>query len=288
MNFLKKIFITIFLIVFSLQISFAETEIYKLTVKDKILINNTSVKINRLIDKKWDIITSRYVIILNKALKKTVKDSRIYQILTKIKTNIISHNIEKYKQENKIEEPVKNEWNYKTKMNFSDFKIDMTRVRTSWLWFYNEVRKAKWRTTYSYENQLNDTAEEWSDTSLARWVMSHKRDTNDSYYNYNKINSWFKDRWIVCKNINKATHSENIWRWYYKCSNSNDCTDKLIEWTKEVFDMYMAEKGKSNQVHYESVVKKEFSKIWMWISIKKSDNNFYEFYITTHFCTELK
>ena len=286
MNFLKKTFIIIFLFIFSIQFSFAE-ETYKLTIKDKILINNTSVKINRLIDKKWDIITSKYVIILNKVLKKTVKNSRNYQILSKIKTNIVSYNIEKYRQENKIEEPVKNEWNYKTKTNFSDFKIDMTRIRTSWLWFYNEVRKNKWRTIYSYESKLNDSAQEWSDTSLARWIMSHKRDANDSYYNYNKINSWFADRQIICENINRVTHSENIWRWYYKCSDSNDCTDKLITWTKEVFDMYMAEKGKSNQVHYESVVKKEFNKIGLWISIKKSGNNSFEFYITTHYCTEL-
>jgi uncharacterized membrane protein len=38
-----------------------------------------------------------------------VKNSRNYQILSKIKTNIVSYNIEKYRQENKIEEPVKNE-----------------------------------------------------------------------------------------------------------------------------------------------------------------------------------
>jgi hypothetical protein len=118
--------------------------------------------------------------------------------------------------------------------------------------------------------------------------MSHKRDPNDVYYDYYKITSRFADRLVVCKNINRITNTENIWRWYYDCSDSNDCTEKLISWTKEVFDFYMTEKGKSNQVHYESVVKKEFNKIWLWISIKKSGDNSYEFYITTHYCTELE
>lgn len=289
MNFLKKISVIIFLFIFFTQVSFA-SESYKLTMKDKLLVSNISDKINKLIDIKWDIITSKYVFTINKTIKKTEKNSKIYQILNWIKANIVNHTNEKYKQENNIEEIKKEsetKSNYKSKTNFSDFRIDMNKVRTSWLWLYNEVRKVKWRTTYSYENKLNDTAEEWSDTSLAKWVMSHKRDSGDSYYNYNKINSWFADRQVTCKNINRVTHSENIWRWYYKCSDSNDCTDKLIWWIKQVFNMYMAEKGKANQVHYESIIKKEFSKIWVWIAIKKTSSNNFEFYITTHFCTEL-
>ncbi|MFA5916877.1 MAG: CAP domain-containing protein [Candidatus Gracilibacteria bacterium] len=290
MNFLKKTFIVVFVIIFSLQISFAE-ESYKLTMKDKLLVNDISNKINKFIDIKGDVVTTKYVFTINKTIKKTDKNSKIYQILNGIKANIVNYTNDKYKQENNITETTKEvetKGNYKSKTNFSDFKIDMTRVRTSWLGFYNEVRKSKLRTTYSYDSKLNDTAEEWVDTSLTRGVISHKRDTNDSYYNYNKINSWFKDRGIVCKNINSITNSENIGRGYYKCSDSNDCTNKLIGGIKQVFDMYMAEKGKSNQVHYESIVKKEFSKIGLGIAIKKLGTNSYEFYITTHFCTQLQ
>lgn len=287
MNFLKKIFIIILLFIFSIQVSFA-WESYKLTMKDKLLINELSSKINKLIDKKWDVVTSRYVSKLNKTIKKTEKNSKIYQILNWIKINIVNHTNEKYKQENNIEEKKEeSKSNYESKTDFSIFKIDINKIRTSWLWYYNDVRKNMWKNTYSYENKLNDTAQEWSDTSLSKWVMSHKRDSWDSYYNYNKITSRFKDRDVVCKNINRITHTENIWRWYYSCSDSSDCTDRLIKWVKEVFNMYMAEKGKSNHVHYDSVIMKEFSKIWMWISIKKSWTNSYEFYITTHFCTEI-
>jgi hypothetical protein len=51
MNFLKKTFIVVFVIIFSLQISFAE-ESYKLTMKDKLLVNDISNKINKFIDIK--------------------------------------------------------------------------------------------------------------------------------------------------------------------------------------------------------------------------------------------
>lgn len=286
---IRKIIILIILIVFSIQPWFAE-ESYKLTMKDKLLINNITTKINFLIDKKGDVITSKYVTIINKTIKKTEKNWKTYLILLWIKTNIVNYKNNKYIKENNIEE-VKNEeqtkWDYESKTNFSEFRIDMSKVRTSWLWYFNNIRKSMGRNPYSYGTKLNDTAEEWSDTSLAKWVMSHKRDTNDSYYNYNKITSRFKNRWVLCKNINRITHSENIWRWYYKCSDSNDCTDKLISWTKEVFDMYMAEKGKASRAHYDSIVMNEFSKIWVWIAIKKSGNSSYEFYITTHYCTEL-
>lgn len=290
---MKKIIISIILILFSLNYSFAE-ETYTLTVKDKILINNTSVKINKIIDKKWDIIVSRVVNKINKAIKKLNKNSRKYQILNWIKTKIVEYQNTKYKKENKIEEPKAEEKkeesksNYQSKTNFSDLKIDMSRVRTAWLWYYNTVRKNIWKNEYSFDEKLNDTAQEWSDTSLSRWVMSHKRDSGDSYYNYNKITSRFKDRWVVCKNVNRITHSENIGRWYYSCSDSSDCTDKLIWGIKQVFDMYMAEKWKSNHVHYDSVVMTQFSKIWVWIAIKKSSGSNYEFYITTHYCTEIE
>lgn len=289
MNFLKKFWIILFIFLYLLQFSYAKEEAYKLTMKDKLLVNDISTKINKISDKKWDIITSKYVTTINKTIKKVEKDSRIYQILTWIKTSIVNHKNDKYKKENNVEE-IKNEelkeGNYKSTTNFSVLKIDMNKVREAWLWFYNSVRKDMWRTLYSYDTKLNDTAEEWSDSSMSRWLVSHKRDTNDSYYNYNKINSWFKNRWVVCKNVNRITHSENIWRWYYKCTDSNDCTDKLITWIKEVFDMYMAEKYKTSQTHYQSIINKEFNKIWLWISIKNLWNK-YEFYITTHYCTEL-
>lgn len=290
---MKKIIIFVILFVTLLNSSFA-AEAYTLTVKDKILIYNTSVKITKLIDKKWDIIVTRYVAKINKALKKIEKNSRTYMILNWIKTKIVEYQNTKYKKENKIEEPKAEEKkeesksNYQSKTNFSDLKIDMTRVRTAWLWYYNDVRKNIWKSEYSFDEKLNDTAEEWSDTSLSRWVMSHKRDAGDSYYNYNKITSRFKDRWVVCKNVNRITHSENIWRGYYSCSDSNDCTDKLIWGIKQVFLMYMAEKWKSNHVHYDSVIMTQFTKIWVWIAIKKSSGSNYEFYITTHYCTELE
>lgn len=283
---MKKIFILLLLIILQLNLSFA-SESYTLTIKDKIFVNETVSKINKITDTKWDTYAMKYIFALDKSLKNYAVWSRSYIVFNTIKTNIVSHIQEKNKpkENTKIEE--KKIVSYQSKMNFEEYKIDIEKVRTSWLWYYNDVRKNMWRELYNYYESLNSTAQDWSETSLDRWVMSHKRDINDSYYNYNKINSWFAERWVVCKNINRVTHSENIWRWYYKCSSDTDCTDKLIVWTKEVFDIYMAEKNKSYKAHYESIIRKEFRKIWLWIAIHKTDNDFYEFYITTHYCTEV-
>lgn len=285
---MKKVIILLYLILTTITNTFATSE-YTLTIKDKIFINDITQKINKLTDTKWDTYAIKYVFALDKSLKNYEIWSRSYKVFNTIKTNIVSHIQSKNKPESEtiiIEE--KSKVAYKSTMNFSEYKIDMEKVKLSWLWYFNEVRKNMWREVYSYDEILNNTAQEWSETSLDRWIMSHKRDTNDSYYNYSKINSWFADRWVVCKNINRVTHSENIWRWYYKCSSYTDCTDKLITWTKEVFDMYMAEKNKSYKAHYESIIRREFRKIWLWIAIHNSNDWFYEFYITTHYCTEVK
>ncbi|MDR1944596.1 MAG: hypothetical protein LBQ59_00460 [Candidatus Peribacteria bacterium] len=58
----------------------------------------------------------------------------------------------------------------------------------------------------------------------------HKRDLSDSYYDYNKIASWLKDRGIVCKNVNTVTFSESVaWTSYYCSENSTDCTPNFID-----------------------------------------------------------
>lgn len=282
---MKKIIPIIILILFSIQNSFA-TEWYNLVLSDRILINNITNNINKITDTKWDTHTMKYIFALNSSLKNLNENSRSYIILATIKTNIVAHIQEKNKLEitKEVEKKIEP---YKSNINFSDYKIDMEKVRKSWLSYYNDVRKSTWRELYSYADILNNTAQEWSETSMSKWVMSHKRNTWDSYYDYAKITNWFADRWVVCKNVNRATSTENIWRWFYKCSSDTDCTDKLISWTKEVFDMYYAEKNKSYKAHYESIIRKEFRKIWLWVSIHKISNWFYEFYITTHFCTEL-
>ncbi len=272
---MKKILLNSLLLTISF---FSTTFSYDLTDKDKEIIDKKTKDIRSIIDNKWENIAYKYIFAINSSIKKLDKESSKAVILSKIQENITSYLKEKNK---KIENTNNIEY-------YSDFWIDINKVREKWLWYYNKVRTNLWRNSYSYEEKLNKTAKEWSDTSLEKWVMSHKRNENDSYYDYNKINSWFKERWVVCENINRVTFTENIWKWYYTCKKWLVCTDELINWTKEIFDMYMSEKNQKYKAHYESIVRKEFNKIWLWISIKKLNENDYEFYITTHFCTKIK
>lgn len=280
---MKKIILTIILLIFSLQANASEN--ISLPLKDKLIVNNITEKINNLIDTNWDLVTSKYVSAINKILKDLESTSRNFIILTEIKTNIIAFTQEKYKKDL---ENLENSNKYETITNFLEYKIDMNQIRDNWLWYYNNYRHKQWLEAYSYDTALNSTAQEWSDISMSKWAITHRRDKNDSYYDYKKITSWFKERWIMCSNINWITHTENIWRWFYKCSDKNNCTEQLSKAMADVFNMYASEKNKANKVHYESIVKKEFQKVWFWISIRKIRNNSFEFYTTTHFCSEIQ
>lgn len=85
------------------------------------------------------------------------------------------------------------------------------------------------------------------------------------------------------------TVTESIWNGLYKCNDWN-CNDELIGAMKRVFDMYMKEKKVKypNNPHYRAISSWNLSKIWFWVSIKEKKNNYYDFYITTHYCSNLK
>jgi hypothetical protein len=62
--------------------------------------------------------------------------------------------------------------------------------------------------------------------------------------------------------------------------------------------MYMSEKWKSRSEnpHYRAIIHPDFSKIWLWLSIREDKEftkdypwyRYYDFYVTTHYCTEFK
>jgi hypothetical protein len=162
--------------------------------------------------------------------------------------------------------------------------VDMSRVRLTWLTWYNEVRSDLNLNPYSYHPKLDITALEWSELSKRQWFITHRRNPSDSYYDYWKINSWFEEHWIKAKNVNRVTHTENIGYGYYSCSKS-DCTDELIKSIKNTFLFFMSEKGKSYDAHYKSIIKKEFKYMWLGIAIDPSAKRYY---LTVHYITDFE
>jgi hypothetical protein len=151
--------------------------------------------------------------------------------------------------------------------------VDMTRVRSEWLGWYNSTRTSMWLGTYSYDGRLDLTAKDWNIVFAAgKWLNHHRRSSTDSYYNFTKISTWFADRWVEAKVAGGATTTENVWYGYYRCSQS-DCTDELIASIRSTYDFFMSEKGKSYDAHYRSIVQPHFTKLGLilWLSQVKID-----------------
>lgn len=269
---MKKIFLIILIIITNISILNA----YELNTKDKIYVNKLTYKIEQILKDKSYIYQKQFLLKLKKIINNKNPDNKNVLIITQVKNNIEANILKK-----------QNEILVANKIENNDYKIDMKIIRSYWLELFNSTRKSIWLHEYSYDEKLNNTANEWSEISKNIWNISHKRDLWDSYYDYNKINAWFNNRWVKCENIYRVTFSENIWWWKYKC-NDNDCNQELKDAIKWVFNMYLWEKNKQYRAHYESIVNSYFNKIWVWISIKNNWNNNYTFYITTHYCTKLK
>lgn len=170
--------------------------------------------------------------------------------------------------------------------DYKNYNIDFGKVKEKWLDLNNSLRKDLWKSEYRYDDKLDGTAQEWSKVSKQRWNITHKRDKKDSYYNYSKITSWFKNRWVECKNVNRSTFSESIWYGNYSCKWDN-CTRELENWIERVFNMYVKEKNKKYKPHYKALISDQFKNIWLWLSITEIKGNSYEFYLTVHYCTEV-
>ena len=161
--------------------------------------------------------------------------------------------------------------------------IDMARVRSAWLSWYNGVRSSAGLHGYKYNEQLSRSAIAWSEQSKIKGYMDHKRASGDSYYDYWKIAGWFKDLGLEFKNVNRITFTENIGWGPYRCSKT-ECTDDLLSAVRYTFDFYMAEKGKSYTAHYDSVMSKYFKEIGLGIAI---DEKAGKYYLTVHYGTDI-
>jgi hypothetical protein len=161
--------------------------------------------------------------------------------------------------------------------------VDMSRVRSAWLGWYNGVRQAEWIRSYSYDTRLDTTAYDWNQVfSSGKWLNHHRRNPWDSYYNFAVIDQWFISRGINPKIVNRAKHTENVWYGSYSC-NSGDCTDSLIRSIRSTFDFFMSEKGKSYDAHYRSIVQPNFSRIGLSVIVVPTEQRYY---LTVHYITE--
>lgn len=161
--------------------------------------------------------------------------------------------------------------------------IDMKKVRETWLSWYNDVRENQKLDPYVYNVQLNRTATVWSEYAEKRGYMSHKRDGQTAYYDYNKIKSWFKNLGLEFQNVQSITFTENINWGYYKCP-AGDCTQGLIDGIKTGFDFFMSEKGKKYSPHYDSIINSHFKEIGLGIAVDPVNK---KYYLTVHYGTAI-
>lgn len=162
--------------------------------------------------------------------------------------------------------------------------INMDKVRTTWLTWYNDARKEEGLHPYIYNVQLNRTATVWSEYSKNQGKMSHKRPGQTAYYDYTMIKAWFKNLGLEFENIAHKTFTENIGWGYYSCPSSSDCTDAIIKAIYTTFDFFMSEKDKKYRAHYESVMDQYFKEIGLGIALNATAK---KYYLTVHYGTEI-
>lgn len=246
-------------------------EPYKLTTSDYAYVNKITARIKKLVNKKW----YKYKDLLVNALQKyLIKKNRSEKIIAVI--NEVIKNTKKVSlKDNSL-------------THYKKFNINIDKVKEYWLNLHNIERKKLWLPSFSYDDRLDNTAYERSMESLDKWVLDHRREAWETNYDYKKIENWFQERWVKCKVKNRTTSSESIWKFAYLCDDS-DCSDDLYKTTKTIFDIYMAEKWTSYDLHYRAIAHSNITKIWLWFGIKGPDHEwFYDYYITTHYCTEFE
>lgn len=155
--------------------------------------------------------------------------------------------------------------------------VDMTRVRSTWLGWYNDIRASRWLWAYSHDTRLDSTAHDWNTVFAgSRGTNYHERNPGDGYYNYPVINKWFQDRGVNPPVIARVNHSENVSYGYYSCSDS-DCTDELISAIRSSYTFFI-----NSSVHAKSVFQPNFTKIGLDVIVVPSERRYY---VTVHYMT---
>ncbi len=276
---MKKILLILFILFFSF-VSFANS--YSPSNKDKKIINHFIQKINLISEKKWDNFKKN----LLKALERQTKTKKFNKKTSYILSEVINILKKDINQTNKLlDKKAQKEFSNK-KTELKKYGVDFLEVKNYLFWLYSKTRQERGLKKYKYSEKLEKTAFLWSEAQKMKKSSDHKRNIWDPYYSHNKITTWFKNRGVVCKNINRTTNTENIWWWNIYCENG-DCSKEIKESIWKVFEFYMDEEWKAYDPHFRSVVSKELSYIWFGLSIEEiKKNHIYKYYLTIHFCTE--
>lgn len=179
-----------------------------------------------------------------------------------------------------------NKWNIAWGKEFDDLHIDKEEIKLTWLDWLNTERKLVWRDPYVYNPQLEKTALAWSEFSKDKWVIDHKVSPWDSYYDYSKKSAWMKQHGVVCKNTSGFTFTESIAWEVMRCTDW-ECTQEFKNAMKKWFDFFMSEKWKSYKPHYDAIINKQFTMLWLGIALQKTGNGRYKYYLTNHYCTQV-
>ncbi len=161
--------------------------------------------------------------------------------------------------------------------------VDMQEVERTWLGWINGVRAQEGLSAYLYDKQLERTALVWSQRARQRGSISHKRHGQTLYYDYPRIEQWFADEGLTFQNDHRMTFSESIGYGRYVCAKS-DCTQALIDAIRTTFDFYLAEKGKENSPHWNSILNPRFRMVGVGVAV---DEAAHTYYITTHYATSI-
>lgn len=161
--------------------------------------------------------------------------------------------------------------------------VNMQRVRSVWLSWYNRLRLRMHLTPYVLSDHLNGTAMNWSAFAVKRGTIDHKRYPGSPYYDYAAIEDWFRNKGLEFANVDGKTFTENIGWGTYDCSK-RDCTEAMIDAIRTTFGFFLSERGKSYSPHYNSIVNPEFRKIGLGIAVSPTQGRYY---LTVHFATAI-
>ncbi len=252
-----------------------------------IFLYNQNVSSYYQLEKKQKIIENK----LNYAVKKHLKWKKLdYRIQFRNKLDNISKIEKKYFY--LIENVKKSNWLYDYNKNqlrdFNSLGINNIKIQEYWLSLHNKERQNIWLNKYQINELLNSTSYEWSEYQSKKWEMTHKRKNTDIFYNHKNIEKWFANRWIYCKAKWWVTVSESIAKYNFKC-NDNECSDELKKSIQTIFLAYMDEKGLTypENAHYKAITHPNLKYIWLWIKITENRDNNYDYYLTSHYCSEL-
>lgn len=169
-------------------------------------------------------------------------------------------------------------------MSVGKSTVDMNRFRQEWGKWTNDLRSEYGRSLYELDDNLNRSSQARSDyhaDNRIKW-MSHRRYGSSAYYSYPLVMKWFGDQWVDFVNVWWTKATECIWRWYVSCRGT-DCTDEMIKASRSTWNFFMSERGKKYAPHFNALISKQFSQMWVGIAVDPVSKRYY---FTAHFSVE--